>query len=708
MASTAAQPRHSTPSHGLKKQLGLWDVYALATGATLSSGFFLLPGLAAAGAGSAMPLSYLVAALVVAPGLLCSVELTTAMPKAGGIYYFLDRSMGPLVGTIGGFGTWIALVLKSAFALIGVVAYLQLVVPGLPPEPVAAGLAVVFGLINYGGAKKTGAAQVALLIGLLILLTWFCGYGLTQVEGAAMARIFEPEVAGLVSTSGLVVVSYMGLTKVASVAEEVQNPERNIPLGTFLAFGTAILVYVVGTTVMIGVTGADVLGAGYGDLTPVATVAGDLVSGRTGTMVMTVAALLAIASGANAGILSASRYPLAMGRDRLVPDVFAKVAKTGAPTMGILTTVGVIVLCVTAFDPTGIAKLASAFKLVMFALGCLAVIVMRESRIESYDPGYRSPFYPGLHILGILAPFWMIVEMGFLPTLFTAGLITLGAMWYTWYARARVDREGAIFHVFERLGRQRDDRLDVELRGILKARGPRDADPFDDLLANAMVLDVAGAIDFERLAADAGELLSEAAGVSGRELAEGFLAGTSTGATPVSHGAALPHVRLEAIEEPRLLLARASEGVRFESVSRSIPADVDPVRAVFFLIGPVEDPGRHLRILAQVARRVDQDGFMPEWRGAEGPTQLKEALFRNERLLVLELEEDGPCAEMIGAEIRTVSLTSGTLIAMIRRRSEMVIPQGSTVLERGDRLTVLGEPDSIDLLRERYTVVRAR
>jgi amino acid transporter len=122
--------------------LGLWDVYALATGATLSSGFFLLPGLAAAGAGASMPLSYMLAALIVLPGLLSSVELTTAMPKAGGIYYFLDRSMGPLVGTIGGFGSWIALVLKAAFALIGVGAYLQLFFPQLAFGPIAAGLAV--------------------------------------------------------------------------------------------------------------------------------------------------------------------------------------------------------------------------------------------------------------------------------------------------------------------------------------------------------------------------------------------------------------------------------------------------------------------------------------------------------------------------------------------------------------------------------------
>ncbi|MEZ4702586.1 MAG: amino acid permease [Rhodothermales bacterium] len=92
----------SDPRPKLERQVGLWYIYAIATGATLSSGFFLLPGLAAAGAGAAMPPSYLLGALILLPGLFCLVELTNAMPKAGGIYYFLDRSLGPLVGTVGG------------------------------------------------------------------------------------------------------------------------------------------------------------------------------------------------------------------------------------------------------------------------------------------------------------------------------------------------------------------------------------------------------------------------------------------------------------------------------------------------------------------------------------------------------------------------------------------------------------------------------
>ena len=703
--SSAQKPRR------LERELGLWDVYALATGATLSSGFFLLPGLAAAGAGAAMPLSYVLAALIVLPGLFSSVELTTAMPKAGGIYYFLDRSMGPLVGTIGGFGSWIALVLKAAFALIGVGAYLQLYFPQLTFGPIAAGLAILLGVVNWLGAKKTGSAQVFLLMGLFILLLWFCGFGLLEIEVGRLSGVFQPQSAGLASTAGLVIVSYMGLTKVASVAEEVKNPERNLPLGTFLALGTAVLVYVVGTMVMIGVTGADVLAAadnGHGDLTPVATVARDM-AGPVGAMIMTIAAVLAVTSGANAGILSASRYPLAMGRDRILPDIFGTVGARGTPTVGIAATVAVIVFCVIAFDPTGIAKLASAFKLVIFGLGCVAVIVMRESRIASYDPGYRAPFYPGMQIIGILAPAWLIFEMGLLPTVFTGTLILGGAMWFTYYARERVDREGAIFHVFERLGRQRDERLDVELREVMKDRGPRDADPFDELFTRARVIDMEGPADFQELARIAGERLAGDLPVSASELWSGFMAGARMGATPVSHGVALPHIRLKEIVEPQLVLARVPDGIRFEEGTEAhARAAVDPVRAAFFLIGPEDDPGRHLRILAALARRVDQDGFMPEWLAARGSAELKEALFRNDRLLVLTLEGPPPRDVMVGAQLKDVDLPDGTLVAMIGRDDEMIIPRGDTVLEAGDRVTVLGRPEAITELRARFGVFVSR
>ena len=701
---TQEEKRVAAPVH-LERQLGLKDVYALATGATLSSGFFLLPGLAAAGAGSAMPLSYLLGAVILVPGLLSMVELATAMPRAGGIYYFLDRSMGPLMGVIGGFGTWISLILKSAFALVGVGAYLQIFAPDLDMAPIAAAFAICFGVVNVFGAKKSGGFQVLLLCGLLILLLWFCGVGFLQMEVREFEGFFESGSAGIISTAGLVIVSYMGLTNVASVAEEVRDPGLNLPLGMFLAFGTIVVIYVLGTSIMVGVVGVETLAKDGGDLTPVATVAEVLV-GRWGAIAMTIAALLAFSSVANAGILSASRYPLAMGRDNILPDLFSRIGSRGTPIIGISFTVGLILLAVTVFDPTKIAKLASAFQLTLFALACLAVIVMRESKIASYDPIFSSPLYPAVQILGILAPFWLIVTMGLLPTLFTFGLIIFGAMWYTYYARHRVTREGAIFHVFERLGKRRYEGLDMELREIIKEQETRDSDPFDQVVTEAYVIDILHQTTFQELVTRASQKLANQLPVSASQLIPGFLEESSIEITSSAHEVAITHVRINGLERPHMLLARAQHGLRIYTTSDAqlgrSPDDL--IRAILFIVSPKDNPGQHVRLLTRITKRAEDDGFIPEWLEARTGQDLKEALFHEEVMFTMRLEHGLAGEELIGKLIREFPHPEGTLVAMIRRSGELIIPRGDTELIEGDRLTLIGRAEGIDQLRELYGI----
>ena len=695
-----------TPRQRLKKELGLFDVYAIATGATLSSGFFLLPGLAAVGAGPALPLSYLLAAVVLVPGVMSKAELATAMPRAGGEYYFLDRSMGPLMGTIGGFGTWCALTLKSAFALIGIGAYLRIFLPEFAMMPLVASFAITLGLVNIVGTKRTGSLQVFLVMSLLLLLIWFTGVGFFKIDPRNFTGVLQQPAMSIVSTAGLVIVSYMGLTNVASVAEEVRNPERNLPLGIFLAFATAVLVYVAGTSVMVGVLSAETLARGGGDLRPVATAAEVLV-GQRGAILMTAAAVLAFASVANAGILSASRYPLAMSRDNLLPGIFSHVGRRGTPTNAIVATVILILVFVLLFDPTKIAKLASAFLLVMFALNCLAVLVMRESGIPSYDPGYRSPFYPWLHMLGVLGPFWLIVEMGFLPTAFTGGLFVFGAIWYTYYARDRVSREGAIFHVFERLGRQRDAGLEIELRDIMKEKGLRHADPFEEIVAHAAVIEAPKGTGFRQLIWEVAAHFSESMDVPARVIAERFLEGTIVGMTSASHRVALPHVRLPGIAGSGMVLVRCPEGIVLDVRVTGREARMgETIRAVFFLVSPERDPGQHLRILAEIASRVDQEDFIKIWLTAEDHQVLKEMLLRDERVLALTLGAQYGTEALIGLPLRELAMPDGTLIALIRRGEEVVIPRGRTVLEEDDRLTIIGEPQGLRAIRGQHVRLR--
>lgn len=682
----------------LKKELSLLNIYAIATGATLSSGFFLLPGIAAAQAGPAVVVAYFIAAIHLIPAVFSMAELSTAMPRSGGIYYFLDRSLGPLFGSIGGLGTWLVLILKTAFALIGMGAYLAIFFPRLPIIPVAILLALAFGTINLYGAKKTSGFQVILVAVIILILVWFTGAGIFEMNISHFAGFFDKGLDAIYGTAGMVYISYVGITNIASVSEEVKNPEKNLPRAMLLALITAILLYGVCISVMIGVLPLEEF---YHDLTPVSTAA-NAMAGEWGAILLTIAAILAFFSVTNAAILSASRYPLAMSRDNLAPGFFSVLSKHGTPKNAIFITVFLIVLCLIAFDPTKIAKLASGFQLLLFAFCCLAVIIMRESKIDAYDPGFRSPLYPWMQIFGIIAPFFLIAEMGWYTALFTTGLILLGAFLYFKYAKNKIIRDGAIYHIFARLGKNRFEGLDRELRGILKEKGLRSGDPFDIAIAKSEVIDLPEQAQFFEAVKQASNLLAGRLDLSSEFLQDEFMQGTRVGATPVSNGVALPHLRLTNIGHQSMVMMRAKKGVLVNTSFDGKPEKIEQVFALFFLVSSTERPRLHLRMLAQIATVVEDENFMELWFAAENEIELKEIFLRDERFLSIAVKSENKTAGFAGKAIKELDIPDGSLIAMIHRNGDVIIPRGSTVLNIGDQLTIIGEPMGILKLKQDY------
>jgi amino acid transporter len=267
----------------LKKELGLFDVFAVSTGAMFSSGFFLLPGLAAQYTGPSVILAYFFAGLLIMPSMFSVAEISTALPRSGGAYFFLDRSLGPIMGTIGGIGTYIALLLKTAFALVGIGAY-GAIFWDIPIKETAIVFTAVFAVLNIFGARKSSGIQKIFVIGLLVVLTAFIADGFWNVftgdnpsiafDKNTFTPFFTGGLDGLIFTTGFVFVSYLGLTQIASVAEEIKNPERNIPLGMGLSLLVTALIYVLGVFIMVSVIGNDALSQ---DLSPAATAVRELI-----------------------------------------------------------------------------------------------------------------------------------------------------------------------------------------------------------------------------------------------------------------------------------------------------------------------------------------------------------------------------------------------------------------------------------------------
>ncbi|MBU4311693.1 MAG: APC family permease, partial [Candidatus Omnitrophica bacterium] len=300
--------------HVLKKELGLFGIFCVATGAMISSGLFILPGLAFAKAGPAVLLSYIIAGVLCIPTLLSKAELVTAMPKAGGDYFYIMRGFGPLLGTVAGFSSWFSLSLKAAFALVGMGAYLSLITD-IPLNIIAIICCLIFIIINLLGVKEAGRLQVFLVTGLLVILLVYAGWGVKTVKLANFSPFFAKGMGPVFATASFVFISYGGLTKVAAMAEEVENPGKNLPLGMFLSIIVTSIIYMLVIFVTIGVLNPDVLKT---TLIPISEGAG-VFGGGVLKILISIAAFLAFISTANAGLMTASRYPLGMSRDKLLP-----------------------------------------------------------------------------------------------------------------------------------------------------------------------------------------------------------------------------------------------------------------------------------------------------------------------------------------------------------------------------------------------------
>ncbi|MGM0669437.1 MAG: TrkA C-terminal domain-containing protein, partial [Gemmatimonadota bacterium] len=421
-----------------------------------------------------------------------------------------------------------------------------------------------------------------------------------------------------------------------------------------------------------------------------------------GVGLLVVAAVAAFASTGNAGILAASRYPLAMARDHLLPPGLGRLGRFQTPTLSIALTSVLIVALILLLDIEGIAKLASAFQLLLFSLLNLAVIIMRESGIAGYDPGYRSPFYPWMQLVGFLASFWLIAQMGEIAMLFTLGLIAVTTSWYFRYASHRVKRTGAIFHTFARLGERRHGGLDLELRDIVREKGLREADPFDEVVARAPVLEIPGRTSFGEMVRMAVSELQVVTGLPAEVMEEGFLREMEAGFTPVARGAALPHLRVVGLPHPTMLLARCREGSDHpDGPWAGHKGEMEEIRALFFLVSPQDEPGQHLRLLGHLATQIDDPGFLSRWLSATGEQELKATLLRAERSLVIRVSDHLVTESWAGNPLRMIGLPRGTLVAVVRRNGRTIVPNGSSIIESGDHLTIIGSPEGIGDLADR-------
>lgn len=424
----------------LERRLGLGGVLGISISAMLGSGLFVLPGLAAAKTGPSVWLAYIVAGLCVLPAALSKAELATAMPTSGGTYVYLDRTFGPLAGTIAGLGLWMSLLLKSAFALVGFGAYLS-VLAALPLKVTALCLLVGVLIINIVGVQAVSKLGKLVVVVVLFAMVGLIAGGSVLYDPQLLQPAFPKGTSGFLAAVGFVYVSYAGVTKVAAIAEEVSNPNRNLPLGILISLVVVTCVYGAVVHMLVAVVPYEELAT---DLHPIYTLA-ERVAGSKIAIGAAILGVVTMTTMATAGVLATSRFPFAMSRDDLLPAKLSRLhPKYVTPMNAILITGAIMALAIVFLEVEKIAKLASGFKIMIFMAVNGAVIVMRESGARWYKPGFRAPLYPYVQILGIVLGAILLVALGLTALLAAIGIAVPSAIFYMLYGRKRTTRRGVI------------------------------------------------------------------------------------------------------------------------------------------------------------------------------------------------------------------------------------------------------------------------
>ncbi|MEA3346882.1 MAG: amino acid permease [Candidatus Auribacterota bacterium] len=607
----------------LKKELTLLDVFCVATGAMISSGLFILPGLAYAIAGPAVLVSYIIAGLLCIPTLLSKAELITAMPKAGGDYFYIMRGFGPLLGTVAGFSAWFSLSLKGAFALLGMGAYLT-ILTNLPLNIIALICCLLFIILNLAGVKEAGKVQVLLVLGLLSILLCYVSFGIKTVDAFNFKPFFSKGLGPVFAAASFVFISYGGLTKVAALAEEVKNPGKNLPLGMILSIAVTSVIYALVIFVTIGVLNPRELEA---TLIPISAGAG-VFGGEIFKVIISVGAFLAFISTANSAIMTASRYPFSMSRDKLLPPIFQKIGtRVKTPYIAILFTGLFMIIVITFLKLEFLVKVASSILILLFMFANLTLILFRESKLLSYQPKFRAPFYPYLQVVGILGGLFLLIEMGSFIGFITLIFLFIGFIWYKAYVEKRAVRDSALIYALEKLVSKdtelTSDNLLTELKDVVIQRDEIIEDRFHKLMEKSRVLDIRELLKAKDLFKNISNILAEELGMKPDVILKKLMEREKSATTVIRKSLAIPHIIVEGKGVFKALMIRAKAGIIF-------PND-ELVHVMFVFAGSIDERILHLKSLAAVAQITQNPAFDRKWMEARNKDELKNLILLADR-----------------------------------------------------------------------------
>ena len=465
------------PEHRLKKDLGALDLTVFGVGVTIGAGIFILTGRAAASnAGPAVSVSFLIAAVTCGLAALCYAELASSIPVAGSAYTFTYASVGEVVAWVIGWDLVLEFTVGAAAVAAGWSAYLADFLEGTPLELPASIASVETGVVNLPAgllvlvltgvlivgiklSSRVNQVVVAIKVGIVLFVIVAGAFYVKAVnytpfvppqEPAAgsdegflhtplIQSIFglEPAVygwAGVVTAAAIVFFAFIGFDVVATTAEEVRRPQRDLPLGIMGALVVCTLLYAGVALVITGMQSYTEIDPE--DAAPLST-AFTAVGQDAYADIIALGAIVGLVVVVMILLLGQTRVLFAMARDGLLPQGLARVHPRYRTPYVITTLVGVAVAVIATFTGIGaLAELVNVGTLFAFILVSIAVIVLRRT-----DPdlprSFRVPLVPLVPVLSVLACLYLMLNLTGLTWMRFLVWMLVGVLVYAFYGSRR-------------------------------------------------------------------------------------------------------------------------------------------------------------------------------------------------------------------------------------------------------------------------------
>jgi amino acid transporter len=309
---------------------------------------------------------------------------------------------------------------------------------------------------------------------------------------------------------------------------------------------------------------------------------------------------------------------MAMGKDQLLPKSFSHVSKQGTPTFSIIFTSGFMIFVILFLDIENLVKTASLLKILLFLFVIFSLIIMRESKIRNYKPKFRGPFYPYVHILGIIGLIFLIFEMGIIPMAFVGTFILFGFCWHWIYARDKIWREYSLLHIIERVTGEKSTGylIDEELREILIKRDELEEERFENLIKTCDVLDIYKYLPPTKLSMLLAEKLAKRLKLSEKKLFKLLMTRDKDSNIIVNPGIAVISHIIKGRDKFEIVIVRSKKGI--------ILADnFNPVHAFFIIVSSPDKKSLYLHTMMWIIQIAEEADFGEEWINAKDKEELR-------------------------------------------------------------------------------------